>query len=240
MNEKMQERIASVRERIEAAAKKSGRRPEEITLIAVSKTVEPPAVWDALQCGITDLGENRVQELCRKREAISEPGIRWHLIGHLQTNKIRQALPRADLIHSVDSLHLLDALELEAVRQDRNVNFLLQVNVSGEESKFGIAPSQVMNFVEMAENKAKVKLCGLMTVPPPAASPEENKPYFEALRNLAVDIQAKNYDNISMDILSMGMSGDFTAAIEEGATMVRVGTSIFGARLPFHPRVELK
>ena len=232
------ERIALVRQKICQAAGKSGRKPEEITLLAVTKTVEVPVILQALDCGITAVGENRVQELCRKRQEILSEDVAWHLIGHLQTNKIKQVLPYTDLIHSVDSLHLLDALEREAEAQNRNVKFLLQVNVSREQSKFGIAPDQVMNFVENAANKRRTKLCGLMTVPPPVADPEENKPYFAALKNLAVDIQQKNYDNISMDILSMGMSGDYTAAIEEGATIVRVGTSIFGSRISFRPPAE--
>ena len=234
----LEERIEQVRQTIREAARKSGRRPEEITLLAVTKTVETPIILQALDCGITAVGENRVQELCRKRQEIQREGVAWHLIGHLQTNKIRQVLPLADLIHSVDSLHLLDALDREAEAQNRNVKFLLQVNVSGEESKFGIAPDQVMQFVENAAAKRNVRLCVLMTVPPPVKNPEENKPYFAALRNLAVDIRQKNYDNISMDILSMGMSGDYAAAIEEGATIVRVGTSIFGQRILFRPPAE--
>lgn len=234
----LEERIEQVRQTIREAARKSGRRPEEITLLAVTKTVETPVILQALDCGITAVGENRVQELCRKRQEIQREGVAWHLIGHLQTNKIRQVLPLADLIHSVDSLHLLDALDREAEAQNRNVKFLLQVNVSGEESKFGIAPDQVMKFVENAAAKRNVRLCGLMTVPPPVKNSEENKPYFAALRNLAVDIRQKNYDNISMDILSMGMSGDYAAAIEEGATIVRVGTSIFGQRISFRPPAE--
>lgn len=227
----IRERIEAVRQKIKEAAEKSGRKSEDVTLIAVTKTVEPASIFQALNCGIKAVGENRVQELCRKRQIVQQDDVSWHLIGHLQTNKVRQALPYADLIHSVDSLHLLDVLEQEAKAQNRNVKFLLQVNVSGEESKFGITPNQVMKFVENAANKQNVQLCGLMTVPPPVKKPEENKPYFSALKNLAVDIEQKNYDNISMNILSMGMSGDFTAAIEEGATMVRVGTSIFGERI---------
>lgn len=226
----IRERIEQVRQNICEAAKKSGRKPEDITLVAVTKTVEVPTILTALDCGITAVGENRVQELCRKQQEIDRE-VSWHLIGHLQTNKIKQVLPHTELIHSVDSLHLMDALEKEAIRQNLNVKFLLQVNVSGEESKFGISPNQVMEFVEKAENKRNIQLCGLMTVPPPVQKPEENKPYFEKLKNLAVDIEGKNYDNISMDILSMGMSGDYTAAIEEGATLVRVGTSIFGKRI---------
>lgn len=226
----IRERIDQVRDNIKTAAQKSGRNVEEITLVAVTKTVEVPTILQALDCGITAVGENRVQELCRKRQEIDRT-LDWHLIGHLQTNKIRQVLPYADLIHSVDSLHLLEALEKEAKQQNRTVNFLLQVNVSGESSKFGIAPSQAERFAEIAAEKQHIRLCGLMTVPPPVSRPEQNKPYFEKLKKLSVDIEQKKYDNISMDILSMGMSGDYVAAIEEGATIVRVGTSIFGQRM---------
>ena len=226
----IRERIEQVKYNIKTAAKKSGRKPEEVTLIAVTKTVEVPTILQALDCGITAVGENRVQELCRKRQEIDRE-ICWHLIGHLQTNKIRQVLPCTDLIHSVDSIHLLEALEKEGEMQNRTVQFLLQVNVSGETSKFGISPDEVERFVEIAAGKKRIQLCGLMTVPPPVSNPEENKPYFSKLKHLALDIEQKKYDNISMDILSMGMSGDYVAAIEEGATHVRVGTSIFGQRI---------
>ncbi|MBE7041907.1 MAG: YggS family pyridoxal phosphate-dependent enzyme [Ruminococcaceae bacterium] len=226
----IRERIEQVKKKIEEAAKKSGRNAEDITLIAVTKTVEVPAILQALQCGIKAVGENRVQELCRKHQQI-EHDVDWHLIGHLQTNKIKQVLPFANLIHSVDSLHLLDALEKEALTQNRDVKILLQVNVSGEESKFGISPNQAMNFAECVAGKQKIQLCGLMTVPPPVAQPYENKPYFAKLKQLAFQIEQEHYQHVNMDILSMGMSGDYTAAIEEGATMVRVGTSIFGARI---------
>ncbi len=226
----IRERIEQVRQNIKTAAQKSGRKPEEITLIAVTKTVEVPTILQALDCGITSVGENRVQELCRKRQEIDRE-ISWHLIGHLQTNKIRHVLPHVDLIHSVDSVHLLEALEKEAEIQNRTVQFLLQVNVSGETSKFGISPDEVERFVEIAAGKSRIQLCGLMTVPPPVSNPEENKPYFAKLKHLAIDIEEKKYDNISMDVLSMGMSGDYVAAIEEGATHVRVGTSIFGQRI---------
>lgn len=169
-------------------------------------------------------------ELCRKRQAVCLPA-QWHLIGHLQTNKIRQVLPCVDMIHSVDSIHLLEALEKEAVAQGRCVNILLQVNVSGEQSKFGLAPQDVLNVAEIASHKKNIQLCGLMTVPPPVRKPDENKPYFSKLRELAFVIEKEQLEHVRMDVLSMGMSGDYTAAIEEGATMVRIGTSIFGERI---------
>ncbi len=226
----IRERIEQIRQNIKTAAQKSGRSLNEITLIAVTKTVEVPTILQALDCGITTVGENRVQELCRKRQEIDRE-VSWHLIGHLQTNKIRQVLPHVDLIHSVDSIHLLEALEKEAENQNRDVKFLLQVNVSGEASKFGISPEEAERFLEAAADKKRIQLCGLMTVPPPVSNPDENKPYFAKLKQLADTLIQKNYDHVRMDLLSMGMSGDYVAAIEEGATHVRVGTSIFGQRI---------
>lgn len=224
------ERIEEVKQKIEESAKKSGRIPEDITLIAVTKTVDVPSVLTALDCGIRAVGENRVQELCRKRQAVCRPA-QWHLIGHLQTNKIRQVLPEVDMIHSVDSTRLLEALEKEALAQERCVNILLQVNVSGEQSKFGLAPHEILKVAEVASTKKNIQLCGLMTVPPPVQKPDENKPYFSKLRELAFAVEKERFDHVRMDVLSMGMSGDYTAAIEEGATMVRIGTSIFGERI---------
>ena len=222
------ENIKSVKQRIENAAKRAGRNPEDIILIAVSKTVEAERVQMAVDAGIEILGENRVQEILAKYDCVK--GASWHMIGHLQTNKVKQVVGKVSLIHSVDSLHLLD--EIERVSEVKNTvsHFLLQVNVSGEESKFGISPDDVFKFTEYAENLKHSKLSGLMTIPPPVADPYENKKYFDKLFEISVDIQSKNYDNISMDILSMGMSGDFEAAIECGSTMVRVGSAIFGNR----------
>lgn len=225
----IRERIQQVRETISLSAKKSGRSESEITLVAVTKTVETPVILEALNCGITAVGENRVQELCRKQQEITRP-LDWHLIGHLQTNKVKQVVPCVKLIHSVDSIRLLDALEKECGDLNRNIDVLLQVNVSGEESKFGIEPKDVFSFAEYAAGKEHVHLCGLMTVPPPVLYPEENKPYFAKLRELSFAISERKYENVRMDELSMGMSGDYAAAIEEGATIVRVGTSIFGKR----------
>lgn len=225
----IRERIEQVRENISLAAKKSGRSTDEITLVAVTKTVETPVILNALDCGITAVGENRVQELCRKYREITVP-LEWHLIGHLQTNKVKQVVPCVNLIHSVDSIRLLDALEKECETIQKKMNVLLQVNVSGEESKFGITPQDAFSFAEYAAGKKFVRLCGLMTVPPPVTAPEENKPYFAALKELSFAISEKHYENVTMETLSMGMSGDYIAAIEEGSTIVRVGTSIFGKR----------
>lgn len=222
------ENIKSVKNRIEQAAKRVGRSPDEITLIGVSKTVEAKRVQEAVLAGVSNLGENRVQELLSKYDEVS--GGIWHMIGHLQTNKVKQVVGKASLIHSVDSIHLLDEIERVSKNKGITSRFLLQVNVSGEESKFGISPDDVERFTEYACNLTNCNLCGLMTVPPPVLNPYENKKYFDKLYEISVDIQGKNYDNISMDILSMGMSGDFEAAIECGSTMVRVGSAIFGNR----------
>ena len=222
--------IKRVRENVQRAAEQCGRDAADITLIAVTKTVDVDAMEEALSCGLDNVGENRVQELCRKYEILQERRIRWHLIGHLQTNKVKYVADKVDLIHSVDSVRLLEELERAGVKCNKTINFLLQVNVSGEESKFGLEPGEVDRFLESAATMRYARLCGLMTVPPVAKEPNDSRKYFEKLRNLFVDIRDKNYDNISMEHLSMGMSGDYTAAILEGATMIRIGTSIFGQR----------
>ena len=224
------DKIKRVRENVQRAAQQCGRDAEDITLIAVTKTVDVDAMEEAIACGVDNVGENRVQELCRKYEILHGQKIRWHLIGHLQTNKVKYVIDKADLIHSVDSVKLLGELERVAAKCNRKINFLLQVNVSGEESKFGLAPQEVDRFLESAVTMRHARLCGLMTVPPVAKEPNDSRKYFEKVRNLFVDIREKNYDNIGMEHLSMGMSGDYTAAILEGATMIRIGTSIFGQR----------
>ena len=222
------ENVSIVKQRIYDAAKRAGRDASEITLIGVSKTVEAEKVQQAVDAGIKNLGENRVQELVSKFDEVN--GAAWHLIGHLQTNKVKHVAEKAVLIHSVDSFRLMDELERVAATKNISVNYLLQVNVSGEETKFGVSPDEVERYVEYAANLQYCRLSGLMTVPPPVLEPSDNKKFFDRLFEISVDIRAKNYDNISMDILSMGMSGDFEAAIECGSTMVRVGSAIFGKR----------
>ncbi len=223
------ENIQKVKFNIEEAARKSGRNPEDITLIGISKTVEADRVQMAVDSGICHLGENKVQELCEKYDKVK--GAKWHLVGHLQTNKVKQVLGKVSLIHSVDSMHLAQEIEKRAEAMGIFVDFLLQINVSGEESKFGINPSEAEAFSEFACSLKYARLKGLMTVPPPAVNPSDNKKYFDRLFEISVDIEQKKYHNINMDILSMGMSGDYTQAIECGATMVRVGSAIFGQRI---------
>lgn len=214
---------------IESACKTSLRGRNEVLLIAVSKTKPIPLLDEAYACGIRDFGENRVQELSQKAE-IMPKDIHWHMIGHLQKNKVKAAVRYAYMIHSVDSLALAQTISEEAVKQAKDISILLEVNVAGEESKFGYSPSQVLTDISKIAALPNLKVKGLMTIAPFTDTPETNRDYFKQLKELAVDIRNKNIDNVNMDVLSMGMSGDFQVAIEEGATMIRVGTSIFGKR----------
>ena len=218
------QRIKSVRERIAAAAIRAGRNPEEIQLIAVSKTVDIPQVLEAYeQAGQTVFGENRVQELVRKYD----PRFQWHQIGHLQTNKVKYIVDKVDLIHSVDSLHLAEEIDRQGKKVERVVPILLQVNVSGEKSKFGVDFSEVLPLVTKMSQMRNISLKGLMTMAPNVTEPEKTRSIFRQLRTLYVDIESKNIDNVNMNYLSMGMSNDFEVAIEEGANLVRIGSSIF-------------
>ncbi len=223
------EQLRSVRERIRQAALRAGRNPEEVTLIAVSKTKPAEMIQEAYGCGQRVFGENRVQELTEKLTALPQD-ISWQLIGHLQTNKVRQIVGKAALIHSVDSIRLAEELQRESEKKGVVTELLLEVNIAGEESKFGLRPEDLESAAVRITQMPSLKLRGLMTVAPFTAIPEENRKYFRQIRQLAVDIKDKNIDNVTMDILSMGMTGDFEVAVEEGATMVRVGTGIFGGR----------
>ena len=223
------EQLRSVRERIRQAALRAGRNPEEVTLIAVSKTKPAEMIQEAYGCGQRVFGENRVQELTEKLTALPQD-ISWQLIGHLQTNKVRQIVGKAALIHSVDSIRLAEELQRESEKKRVVTELLLEVNIAGEESKFGFRPEELESAAVQIAQMPSLKLRGLMTVAPFTAIPEENRKYFRQIRQLAVDIKDKNIDNVTMDILSMGMTGDFEVAVEEGATMVRVGTGIFGGR----------
>ena len=232
MNDRMKEiseNIAGVQERIRQACQRSHRDPSEVTLIAVSKTKPVEDLEYAIAAGMTSFGENKVQELTMKMDTITEP-LHWNMIGHLQKNKVKYIVGRAELIHSVDSLDLAQKIQSEAAKKNAVANILLEVNVSGEESKFGIRPEQLEDLVRQIAVLPNVHIKGLMTVAPFTEDPEENRQYFRNLRNLAVDIKSKNIDNVTMSVLSMGMTGDYMVAIEEGATMVRVGTGIFGER----------
>jgi len=221
--------LAKVQENIQAACQKAGRDPDEVTLIAVSKTKQIPLLEEAYELGVRDFGENKVQELADKYEKMAKD-IRWHMIGHLQRNKVKYIVDKVALIHSVDSLRLLETIETEAAKKNCFVNVLIQVNVAEEDSKFGIKAEELENFIEQAVGLNHVKVRGLMTIAPYVGHSEENRKHFACLQKLSVDIMHKNIDNGNVSILSMGMSGDYMVAIEEGANMIRVGTGIFGER----------
>ncbi len=221
--------ILDVRGRITAAAKRAGRDASEITLIAVSKTKPVETIEAAYSEGERVFGENRVQELLEKYRVLPQD-ISWHMIGHLQTNKVRQVIDKAVLIHSLDNLRLAAAIQEAAGKKDIICNVLLEVNIAGEESKFGLPACEVEKFAAQMAVFDRIRVLGLMTVAPFTEKPEENRKYFRQMKRLAVDISRKNIDNVSMEVLSMGMTGDYEIAVEEGATMVRVGTGIFGER----------
>lgn len=215
--------------RIKVAAEKSGRKADDIKLIAVTKTIDVDRIKNVYEYGIFDMGENRVQELLEKYDKLDQ-SCRWHLIGHLQTNKVKYIIDKVQLIHSVDSLELAKEIDLRAGKLNKKVDILLQVNVSGEESKFGISPDQVQEYVEKISRFTNISLRGMMTIAPYAHNSEDIRPIFKKLYNIYIDIKKEKIDNVSMDYLSMGMSNDFELAIEEGANIVRIGTSIFGMR----------
>ena len=225
----VQEQLEEVRQNIRNACERSGRKVEDVTLIAVSKTKPVPMLQEAYDAGARDFGENKVQEILEKEPQLPSD-IRWHMIGHLQTNKVKYIIDKVELIHSVDSLHLAKQIEKEAVKKGVDAQILVQVNIAQEDTKFGIDGPEVMSLVEEISKFPHIHIRGLMTSAPFVANPEENRCYFKKLHKLFVDIREKNIDNVSMDILSMGMTNDYEVAIEEGATMVRVGTGIFGAR----------
>ena len=225
----IQENIKLVEENIKKACEKVGRDVNEVTLIAVSKTKPYTAIEEALPTGVKDYGENKVQELCDKYEILPKD-IKWHMIGHLQRNKVKYLVGKASLIHSVDSIRLAEQIEKEYAKADEIANILIEVNMAQEESKFGITSEETEQLVREIAKFPHIRIKGLMTIAPFVENPEENRPIFAHLRKLSVDIAKKNIDNITMSILSMGMTNDYQVAIEEGATMVRVGTGIFGAR----------
>ncbi len=221
--------LKEVEANIRIACKNSGRAREEITLIAVSKTKPIDLLNEVYNAGIRDFGENKVQEMCEKYE-VMEKDIRWHMIGHLQTNKVKYLIGKTSLIHSVDSYKLACEIEKQAAKYDCIMDILIEVNIAEEESKFGLAKDDVVELVKQVAQLPHVRIKGLMTVAPYVVDSEENRTFFRKIKQLSVDINNQNIDNVSMDILSMGMSGDYMVAIEEGATMVRVGTNIFGER----------
>lgn len=223
------ENLAKVTEDIHIACKRSGRSEESCQLIAVSKTKPVSMLEEAYNAGVRDFGENKVQELIDKYDKLPSD-IRWHMIGHLQRNKVKYIIDKVFLIHSVDSFRLAEEISKEALKKGLCADILLEVNVSGEESKFGIEPDELTELVYDISRLPRIRIKGLMTVPPYTENAEDNRKYFKELKKLSVDINKKSIDNVFMDILSMGMTGDYEVACEEGASYVRVGTGIFGER----------
>lgn len=225
----IRDHLNEVRENIQKACEKAGRSPQEVTLIAVSKTKPLFMLEEAYEAGARDFGENKVQEILEKHPKMPEDA-RFHMIGHLQRNKVKQVLPHAVLIHSVDSYRLAEQISQEAGKLGITAKILLEVNVAKEESKFGMMPEEVPEMVEQISLLPHLQIEGLMTIAPFVDDPEKNRPVFQKLYQLSVDIKKKNIDNVNMGVLSMGMTGDYQVAVEEGSTMIRVGTGIFGAR----------
>ena len=223
------ENYRAIEEKVEKACLRAGRKREDVTLIAVSKTKPVSMIHELLPLGVRDFGENKVQELTEKEELLPKD-IHWHMIGHLQRNKVKYVVGKACMIHSVDSLRLAEEISKEALKKQISVPILVEVNVAGEESKFGVSVQEAPFLVEQICRLPGIEVKGLMTIAPDVEDPEENRIVFRNLRKLSVDIGGKNFDNVTMDILSMGMTGDYEVAIEEGATHVRVGTGIFGER----------
>ena len=223
--------LKEVERRIQAACERSGRSRDEVTLIAVSKTKPVEMIREAMGEGIRIFGENKVQELVAKHDELEDHDLEWHMIGHLQRNKVNKLPGRVKMIHSVDSLRLAEEIEHQFGKADIVADILIEVNMAGEESKFGLAPQDVESFLDEIAKFANIYVHGLMTIAPFVEDPEENRKIFTDLKKLLIDMRAKNNDNIDMTELSMGMTGDYEVAIEEGATFVRVGTGIFGSRI---------
>ena len=221
--------LEQIHKTIEDTCSQCGRASKDVTLIAVSKTKPVEMIWQAYNAGIRDFGENKVQEMCDKMEQLPKD-IRWHMIGHLQTNKVKYLIGKTALIHSVDSYKLACEIEKQAAKQDCIMDILIEVNIAEEETKFGLSEEDVIDLVKQIAQLPHVRIKGLMTVAPYVVDSEENRAFFRKIKQLSVDIDNQNIDNVSMNILSMGMTGDYMVAIEEGATMVRVGTGIFGER----------
>ncbi|MBR3004519.1 MAG: YggS family pyridoxal phosphate-dependent enzyme [Lachnospiraceae bacterium] len=225
----IKENLELINKRIDDAAARSP-YGQEVTLVAVSNTKPVSMIREAYDLGVRDFGENKVQELMDKIDQLPSD-IRWHLIGHLQRNKVKYVVGRVYMIHSVDSLRLAEEIEKEAAKKDVTVNILIEINAAGEESKFGVKPEDAAELVSQISHLSHIKIKGFMTVAPACDDPEIIRPYFREMKKLSIDIEKSNVDNISKYVLSMGMSGDFETAIEEGADIVRIGTSIFGERI---------
>jgi hypothetical protein len=236
----LKDNLTDIEKRICIACEKSGRKRSDVTLIGVTKTITTDRILELTSLGVTDLGENRVQELLEKYEAV--PNAEWHLIGHLQTNKVKFIVGKVKLIHSLDSLALAKEIDKRYANANQTANVLVEVNVAGEGSKFGLTTDETADFITELRTFPNINVNGLMTVAPYVANPEENRIYFRKLRELSIDIFRKNNNNLntnpvlsvpilSIPILSMGMTNDYETAIEEGATMIRIGTGIFGDRM---------
>ena len=231
----LEEKVAQVKANIAAAAREVGRDPSEITLVAATKVQSSDTIRQAIAAGVTICGENRVQEMTAHLADDAYAGAALHFIGHLQTNKVKQVVGRVDLIESVGSEHLLNAIQTQAAKLDLVQDILLEINIGGEESKSGISPDELPALAQKAAACPNVRLRGLMAIPPVAEGPDGNRPFFQKMRQLYVDISRKMSDNgTTIDCLSMGMSGDYEDAVREGATLVRVGTALFGPRPPMH------
>jgi hypothetical protein len=221
--------LAQVRPRIEAACTRAGRHPGDIVLVAVAKTFPAESVREAVRAGVRDIGENYVQELLRKRAALPED-VRWHFVGHLQTNKVKQIAPWIHLIHAVESLSLVRELDRRAEEVGRILDVLIEVNTTGETTKYGMSPDAVAGFIQSLEEFSHIRVGGLMTIGPFLPDPEGSRPMFRRLRQLRDELTRRPQHNVELHHLSMGMTGDFEVAIEEGATIIRIGTAIFGSR----------
>jgi len=221
--------LASIQERIEKASAKCGRNPAKVQLVAVSKTIPPETVKTAIDAGATILGENYIQEACNKIEILGK-GVSWHFIGHLQSNKAKHAVELFDLIHSIDNPHLAERLNREAQKKHKIMPVLIQVNIAEEDTKHGTDTQTALQLIKDISLLNNLRIQGLMTMPPWSSDPEDSRPYFISLRRLRDELEKQKPGNVSLKELSMGMSSDFEVAIEEGATIVRVGTSIFGPR----------
>lgn len=225
----IRENLQNVEKKICEACNSSGRSRKDVTLISVSKTKPVETLKEAYDLGVRIFGENKVQELVDKYDALPKD-IRWHMIGHLQRNKVKYIIDKVALIHSVDSVKLAETIDKEAKKHNLTANILVEVNVAKENSKFGIFPEDAYSFIQDISHFTNIRVRGLMTIAPFVKDAEENRIIFDGLRKLSVDIDGKNIDNTTMGVLSMGMTNDYGVAIEEGATMVRVGTGIFGER----------
>ena len=226
----IRENIDDIMKRVENTCKKIGRAPKDITVIAVSKTVDSERAKEAVEAGINNLGENRVQELIKKYDELKDIDIKWHMIGHLQKNKVKYILDKTVLIHSVESLSLAEEINKRAGKNNLIANVLIELNIGEEESKFGINEENVYDFIVSMEQFENIRVLGLMTVAPFCENPEDVRWVFKTMKNIYDKISTMNLKNTEMKYLSMGMTNDFEIAIEEGSNIIRIGTAIFGAR----------